>query len=540
VLEELATAIANEDGDASLRALWLAYAADPNPGRARQIAQKMYKIGNISSAASLIRGAAGPGAGSPFVGELLLSAELSNELPRIARPTEAVDGANGGEIAYVAAGTQSFRVTGYSVRTHQMLTALQASGTPVRCYARPGFPWDRRRAGEPEVTYPETEVIDGVRYTYTRTADISCQPERFITRMADALVQRFEASRPMVVHAASNHRNGLPALIAARRLGIPFVYELRGLWELTAAARIPNWDRTERFALERRLELTIASEADHLLAITQGVADELVGEGVTPERISLLPNAVDPQRFAPREKDPALLAAHGIDQGTLVLVYCGSLLNYEGLDDLIESVAILTARAIRTRLLIVGDGAHRAALVSQVAARGLGDRVSFVGPVDANRVGDYWALADIVALPRKPFRVCEVVSPLKPIEAMAMARPVVLSDLKASRDVVRDGETGFLCRPADPQDLAAILERLARDADLRRAIGGAGRDWVVANRTWAHNAARLNALYADLAAAAPSRSLRSAEGPVAWSAAPGLAALDMEPEDAFSDGFEPG
>jgi glycosyltransferase involved in cell wall biosynthesis len=236
-----------------------------------------------------------------------------------------------------------------------------------------------------------------------------------------------------------------------------------------------------------------------VFAITAGIAEELVRRGIDPGKISLLPNGVEAEAFSPMEKDAALRSRYGLEPSDFVLVYCGSLTLYEGLDDLIEAVVLLCEGGIAARLLIVGDGPARLELESLAERRRLADAVSFVGSVDPADVRPYWSLADAVALPRKPLKVCEIVSPLKPFEAMAMGKPVVLSDLPVLAEIVKDGETGRLCEPASPQHLASILEELARDPALRARLGAAGREWVLAHRTWGANVSGVEATFAALA-----------------------------------------
>jgi glycosyltransferase involved in cell wall biosynthesis len=492
--ETFANALTQRDRVAAIRAYWMAYASNPSPAKASKIAQRMFKAGDITSAGSLIQ-LGEDQAQSAFDAELRLAARLFGNGPVIPKRAVTLDVPEI-DVAYVASSSIAHQVVGYTVRTHQILSALNDIGIRTRCVVRPGYPWDRSATvtGAPRASH----IIDGVSYSYTKIPDMSEDPEAHVEKMADALVRRFRKIRPSVVHAASNHRNALPALIAARKVGVPFVYEVRGLWELTTASRVVGWEQTERFALERSLELEIATKADQVLTITEGVAAELVAGGVKRNRVGILPNGVNPNQFQPMGPDELLAKAYNLHEADIVLVYCGSLVIYEGLDDLIEAVSILRSRNIRARLLVVGAGNYRDRLRELVAAHQLGSHVAFVDPVPAGEVHRYWSLADVVALPRKPFKVCEVVSPLKPFEAMAMGKPVVLTDLAVSREIVQDGVTGFLCQPANPGDLAAVLERLARDHTLRRTVGKQAREWVTIHRSWRRNAERLWSVYSHL------------------------------------------
>lgn len=300
LLEDFAARIEEIDRGSALRAYWFAYGTRPDRAKAQKLALKMFKSGNISSAASLFK--SGPQDSSSVLGpELQLCARLFEKLPAIpvrAVPEKLLDGG----LAYVAASAAPYMISGYTVRTHELLTALRHGGLDVRCSVRPGFPWDRSSTASIEDTVPEEQWVGKVPYYYSRL-ELDGQYDHVIERTAAELECRFRQWRPRIVQAASNHRNAFPALIAARRIGADFIYEVRGLWELSAATTNPGWEKTERFALERKLELTIASAADRVLTITRGVANELIGAGVDPNKIELLPNAVDTDLFQPFPKD---------------------------------------------------------------------------------------------------------------------------------------------------------------------------------------------------------------------------------------------
>lgn len=491
VLFELARRLQETHRPLAIECFGLAYDACPGPAAAARIAAMLFAAGDIARAERLSRLSGDEHADHFARSELWLAARLLQTpllVPRRGRPRLPGSG-----VAYVAASAEPYVNAGYTVRTHQLLSSLTAAGVAVRCYLRPGFPWDRKDAAIGEPGVPDVLRVGSVDYVYSpiNGADRST----LIERSADVIEQRLRGSPPSIVHAASNCRNALPALIAARRLGLPFIYEVRGLWELTAAVTRPDWEATERFALDRRLESLVALEADHVFAITHALAAELADIGVAASRISILPNAVDPTQFLPQQKDRALVVALGLEGAELTLVYAGSLTAYEGLDDLIGAVDQLRDRGRVAKLVIVGAGKERAQLTALAEQRKLTGNVHFVGRVAPDQVARYWSLADAVALPRKNHKVCRIVSPLKPFEVMAMRIPVVLSDLPVMHEIVQDGVTGRICRPDDPGHLAEVLENLMDDPGQRSRLGAAGRDWLLSNRTWAANAAAMKTVY---------------------------------------------
>lgn len=491
----IADALREKDPEATLQFLWLSYGARPTPESAERLASKMFQAGNLSSAGALLRGAP-EGSSTPFVIEMHSSiARFRNGL---AIPEPSSSPPPGPRVAYVASGSLPFQVSGYTTRTHEIVAGLVKVGVDCICFTRPGFPWDRSRGQAIELPSSRVQKIGEATYIHTELPDASVSPGTIMEQASDALERHFRRYRVGIVHAASNSRNALPALIAARRVGAKFIYEVRGLWELTAASRFTGWEATERFELDRNLEVLASTNADYVLTITKGVAEELVKDGVSSDRLALLPNAVDPLAFKPIPKDRALMERLGVTDDDFTAVYAGSLVNYEGLDDLLVAISMLRRSGVPARLIIVGAGAARSQLEALSAQLDLQKAVTFIGRVKPDEIEGYLSLADVVPIPRKPFKVCMVVSPLKPFEAMAMAKPVILSDLPALREIVADGETGLICKPADPADLAATLAKLAHDPGLRKRLGESARAWIEQNRTWQENALRLKRLYREI------------------------------------------
>ena len=500
LIEALGVALSMRDVPAAVRCFWLAWAMKPTPERARTLSSRMFKAGDVNSSARLLDQAPA-GDTSGFVNSMHLARKLTTDgleiPPRRRGAVTPVD-----DLAYVASSAQPIQIAGYTIRTHQLLASLRRAGLSVTCYLRPGYPWDNKKLAEAGNFPPERYQVGDVDYVLSRIDGAKADPSNHIEQMAESLLHHFVRRPPGVVQAASNYRNALPALIAARRIGVPFIYEVRGLWELTAASKIEHWDQTERFTLDRNLELLVARSADQVLAITNGVRDELARGGVPVEKIELLTNAVDPEAFRPLPVDTTLVARHGLTLGDFVIVYAGSLTVYEGLDDVIAAVGLLRQEGLPVRFLIVGDGGIRPDLEAQVKKLGLGEQVTFVGRVTPDQVERYISLASVLPIPRKPFRVCEIVSPLKPFEAMAMAKVTVLSNLRALTDIVQDGFNGLICKPADPVDLARVLKRLHTEPGLAEAIGARARTWVVEHRSWNAHAQRLHDLYGRLRAPA--------------------------------------
>ena len=264
----------------------------------------------------------------------------------------------------------------------------------------------------------------------------------------------------------------------------PLIYEVRGLWEVTKASRQPSWAGSQEFTFMSNMERDAAIHATTVLTLTEGLRDEMVKRGVDRDKIVLVPNGVDSSRFVPRDPDEALMAELGIGD-RLVIGYIGSIVPYEGLDDLIDAVAVLReTHRDRFRVLIIGDGKSLAELREQSANLGLDDYILFTGRVPHEDVERYYSLIDICPFPRKPQPVCELVSPLKPFESMAMRKAVVVSNVQALCEIVQDGVTGLVFEKGSTTSLVEALDRLITDDHLRADLGLAAREWVVAERDW--------------------------------------------------------
>lgn len=319
----------------------------------------------------------------------------------------------------------------------------------------------------------------------------------YTERYSKALKKLARAERPAIIHAASNHWNGLTAVKTARKLGIPSIYEVRGLWEVTRGSRNPEWAKGNMFQFMARMEADAAKGATHVFAITEALREELISRGVDENKIQIVPNGVDTQRFTPIPRDEELAATLGVT-GKTVIGYVGSVLDYEGIELMLEAAQQLKRDRDDFHVLIVGDGAELERFQSFVAENAMEDVVTFTGRVPHEEVERYYSLIDITPFPRLPLPVCEMVSPLKPFEAMAMGKAVVASDVAALKEIVTPGLNGYLYAKGRAESLLEQLTRLLDDPEHTRALGQQARDWVVENRDWKQLATIIADAYAEL------------------------------------------
>lgn len=440
----------------------------------------------VAGIASLLDGTEIPSGLANMYRQIQGQNRLLDKLPSVPPKTHSpayVPQAN--KVMYCAHSTGEFNSNGYSTRTTGLTSAIADAGYELFIAARPGYPWDSKvNRALPKKTRLIRE-FQGVKTHFNPGVSLRDDPlDKFIQLSADIYVREAMMNRPAVISAASNHVTALPALIAARRLGIPFMYEVRGLWELTAASANEQWADSERFQLAVELETLVASEADQVFAITEEVRDELVSRGVGRERIEILPNAANIFQYVPLPSERST-ATKQKRPGEYLLGYAGSLVGYEGLDLLVDAIAELPEALDHVGVLVAGEGAELAALRSRTERLGLADRVRFVGRVPNDRVNDYLSIFDAVVCPRKSNRITELVSPLKPIEAMSAGRPVLGSDVAPIKTLLgTDSSRGLLFKSDDVQSLVERITYLAENPHVGEDIGRRARQWTVKNRTW--------------------------------------------------------
>lgn len=382
---------------------------------------------------------------------------------------------------------------GYSTRSHGIAVGLQQAGFTVRATTRPGFPWD---AGVRNVNkgYHEAQV-EGVTYAACAGWNLNKTPlDYYLAEAADHYVREAQTSGAETIAAASNHLTALPALMAARRLGLPFVYEVRGLWEVTQASTQPDWAGSERYHLMRELEQQAALEADLVITLTEELADELAGWGVPRERIEVVPNAVNAERFHPMAPDAAIAQELNLQPGVPVIGYAGSAVAYEGLELLLESMAKLKQAGQAFTFVLVGDGKVIDTVKDKAKELGIEGECRFTGRVPFEQVPRYLSCMDIMPVPRLSSAVTEMVSPLKPLESMAMGKAVVLSDVSPHKTMAgENGERACLFKKDSVEALSQTLQALINSPEERKRLGQAARAWIDQERTWNHVTQR----YAD-------------------------------------------
>ena len=370
--------------------------------------------------------------------------------------------------------------SGYAFRTIAILQAQRALG------------WQTAHLTTPKHKSAKQPIEIAEDWTFYRTQPLSLYTSRVpvlrelatIQATARRIIEVARSERPDILHAHSPALNGLAALQAGRKLGLPVVYELRGIWEDAAVDHGTTNANSIRYRLSRALETHVLKRSDAVTTICDHLRQELMERGISSEKITIIPNAVDPREFSfGRATDENLRRRLGLD-GKTVFGFIGSWYAYEGLDLLISALPAVLKERRDVALLLVGGGPMEERLSEASEALGLNGAIRFVGRVPHNEVMRYYDLVDVFVYPRHSMRLTELVTPLKPLEAMARGRVVLASNVGGHRELIRANETGFLC-PADDRDILAdaMLQVLAcreKWPEIQRAA----RRFVENERTW--------------------------------------------------------
>lgn len=382
--------------------------------------------------------------------------------------------------------------SGYTFRTLSILREQRKLG------------WDTFHLTSPKQVGAQAleEEVDGWHFYRTPEVSVSKVPglgEIALMRQLECRLQQVaEQVRPDILHAHSPVLNVLPALRVGRRMGIPVVYEVRAFWE---DAAVDHGDTTEgslRYRLTHWVETWALRRARHVFTICEGLRSDIVARGIPTAKVTVIPNAVDLEAFEPGGQPVAALKARLGLQGASVIGFIGSFYAYEGLDLLLDALPNILARRPDVRVLLVGGGPEEAAIKAQALRLGLADKVVFTGRVPHHQVQLYYDLVDVLTYPRHSMRLTELVTPLKPLEAMAQGRVLVASDVGGHKELIRHGETGMLFKAGSSDALAQAVVDLLAARERWPAMREAGRRFVEEQRNWTASVANYHSAYTHL------------------------------------------
>lgn len=379
---------------------------------------------------------------------------------------------------------------GYAIRSEEIVTKQLAAGLEPLVVTSPS------QAPLGELDSEQSELIDGVRYFRTGgrilppTVEVKDESAikssvRVLQNLALLQAARKIAKkyRPAVIHGHSPFTCGIVAGQVGRWQMIPTVYEMRGIWEDSHTSRHGITERSLRYRAVRFLENTALNGVDLCCVICEALRDEVLSRGISPDRIAIVPNGVDVKKFAPGQPNVELQRRLGL-QNKVVMGYIGSFFHYEGLQLIVQAMAGLASEHPNLRVLMVGDGEASPVLKTMAQEAEITDRVIFTGRVPHNQIADFYRLYDFMVLPRLDTRETRLVTPLKPVEIMAMGKSVIASDIGGHREIVQNGLNGILFKSENVPDLITKCRDLIEDEGCRVELGARSRQWVAANRDW--------------------------------------------------------
>jgi PEP-CTERM/exosortase A-associated glycosyltransferase len=387
--------------------------------------------------------------------------------------------------------------TGYSIRSLHLVAAQYRLGLRPRVLTGP-----LQLVDDPEAADAVVEDISYRRTPYSGSFSEWAIAHRLPLIRGAAVVQLIRnrilellESEPVdIIHAHSPALCGLGALLAARSKNLPFVYELRAFWEDAAVDQNKTTTRSLRYRLSQKLEDYVVHRADAVVGISQSILDELKKRKTDSARLFHVPNGVDVEKFSPVSRDESLAAKLGLGSDP-VLGFIGSLYRWEGIAWLVRAVAELRRRGTACKLLIVGDGEEMAAVREAVRELNAGDFVQILGRVPHDEIERYYSVVDVLVYPRHSIRLTELVTPLKPLEAMALGKAILGSDVGGMRELVESERTGILYRADNVEDFCLQAKRLLSQPSLQRKLGEEAREFILREKDWKVLAQRYIRIY---------------------------------------------
>jgi len=387
--------------------------------------------------------------------------------------------------------------SGYTFRSRAILEQQRALGWETVHVTSP-------KHGEAAKNDVLEEDVDGFYFyrTHESKGVFSKLPILNQLSVSSALFERLKEIipilKPDVLHAHSPVLNGLAGVRAAKYFGLPLVYEIRAFWEDAAVDHGNCKEGDLRYRMTRALETYVIKQASAVTTICEGLRQDIVDRGVDSSKVTVIPNAVNIEKFQfGGQADEQLKAELGL-VGKTVLGFIGSFYAYEGLPLLLQALPLIHKHNDDVRLLLVGGGPQDALLREQVKTLNLEDYVVFTGRVQHQDVQRYYDLVDVFVYPRLHMRLTDIVTPLKPLEAMAQGRLVVASDVGGHKELIRPGETGCLFKADDVSDLARVVVELLNNRDNWDEQRQAGRRFVEAERNWPNSVGRYREVYSSL------------------------------------------
>jgi PEP-CTERM/exosortase A-associated glycosyltransferase len=387
-------------------------------------------------------------------------------------------------------------MSGYAIRSRNLISAQHSSGEAIEVVTGPLHEMDDSSATE--------IVLDGVQYMRTpvkKSFALAAMRQRWpllreqqvVRTLRRRLLEITDNDAVDIVYAHSPALCGLAALQAARKRGLPFIYEIRAFWE-DAANQNRGGHRPLKERMTYELETYVAQKADAVAAIAKPMLQDLKSRGISANKLFHVPNGVDTKRLQPQTRDEALVRELGLLDRP-VFGFFGSLYEYEGISWLIRAAAELRLRGHKFSTLIIGRGEDQPEIQSAIRDTGAFEHTRMIDFVPHEQIAKYYSVIDIAVYPRKRLRLTDLVTPLKPLEAMAFGKPVLASSVGGIRELVDDERTGLLFEPGNVSDFCRQAERMITSSTLCQSLSARGRAFVEKERDWTILAKRYREIY---------------------------------------------
>lgn len=392
---------------------------------------------------------------------------------------------------------------GYTIRTQYLLRALSNQGVTNAGVTRLLYPVDRGLLNARDFS-----VVDSVTYYRELPKRSPKTRQQFNRTWAETLIEIAKASRARLLHPTTDFPNGRAALAASATLNVPCVYEVRGFLEESALARLPmraspndaEQSENDRYELSRRAETEVMQEVQAVTTLSETMKSEITSRGIDPKKVHVMPNGIPAELLTLRTDKESLRSRLGIAKDQFIVGLITTFAAHEGIPTLVEATKLLRARGVPVTCVLVGNGPTWHATKRMVTEGGGSEFILLPGRIKTVEIAQWYQLLDLFVIPRIDARVTQLVTPLKPLEAMALGVPVLGSDVSGIASMISEGVTGALFPPDDPIECANKIEELLYDSAARRSLADAGRAWIAQERTWAMIAKRYVGLYQELGA----------------------------------------
>ncbi len=391
-----------------------------------------------------------------------------------------------------------FESTGGSIRNLNIVSSQQKSGIEPFVVTPLNYPRIFKIND-----FPVEEDIEKVRHIRLDLGSQNTSQLTYITKNLQlntlllAGIIRKEA--PGIIHAASGYKGYELATMAetlSRHFSIPWIYEVRSFHEHTWTNDHFQAETSIHTKLRMDKENSLMQKADHVVTISESMKEAIIKRGIPEKKITVVPNAVDTSYFKPKKKSTKLINSLGLKSKS-VIGYISNMSYREGHDVLIKAFKTISKEVTDAILLLVGSGRERENLEKLVNELGLEEKVIFTGNVDHSSIKEYYALIDLFVVPRRRDFAADLVTPLKPYEAMGMKIPLLMSDRAALKEIIGE-DRGFIFKTEDEEDLANVAISCLNDPSECKRRANIAHEWLIANRTWEMNAEIYKQLYHNL------------------------------------------